>query len=64
MEVELLRLELARLGVLYLIIELLIVSLNPIPDSDQKWKAKKHNVIRRFCYYLALNLAVILIATL
>ena len=55
---------LTRLGGLYLILEFLTVALNQIPDTPEKWKVKKHNAIRRLCYYLALNVAAIWILTL
>lgn len=64
MQLELLELLLVRLGGLYLMSELLILALNPIPDTPEKWRAKKHNVFRRLCYYAALNLAAIWILTL
>jgi hypothetical protein len=64
MQLELVSEALVRLGGLYLIVELLIQALTPIPDTAQKWKAKKYNVVRRLCYFLAFNLAVIWVLTL
>lgn len=54
----------ARLVGLYLIVELLILALNPIPDSVKQWKLKKQNVLRRIFYLLAVVIAVIWIVTL
>ena len=64
MQQELLEYVLSRLAGPYLIMELLILALNPIPDTPEKWKAKMYNVLRRAFYYLALNIAVVWIATL
>jgi hypothetical protein len=64
MQLELVSYVLVRLSGLYLIMELLILALNPIPDTAEKWKVKKQNMLRRLCYYVALNLAVIWILTI
>ena len=64
MQLEFVEFVLPHLGWLYVIVELLILALNPIPDTPEKWRAKKHNMLRRLSYYLALNIAVIWIATL
>ena len=64
MQLEFIEIAIARLGGLYLIVELLILALNPIPGTPEKWKAKKNNVLRRFFYYSALNVAVIWVVTL
>jgi ABC-type nickel/cobalt efflux system permease component RcnA len=54
----------ARFAGLFLIVELLVLALNPIPETAKKWKAKKCNMLRRLCYLLALIIAAIWIATL
>jgi len=54
----------ARIVGLYLVVELLILALNPIPDSVRKWKSKKYNMLRRVFYLLALIIAVLWIVTL
>ncbi len=64
MQQELLEYVLSRLAGPYLIMELLILALNQIPNTPEKWKAKMYNVLRRAFYYLALNIAVVWIATL
>ena len=64
MHQELVRELLARIVGLYLILELLILALNPIPDTAQEWKTKKNNVLRRVFYLLALNVAIIWLLTL
>ena len=42
-----------RASGVYLILELLILALNPIPDTAEKWLAKKRNLTRRLSYYAA-----------
>ena len=64
MQQEFVRELLARIGGLYLILELLILALNPIPDTAKEWKTKKSNVLRRVFYLLALNVAIIWLLTL
>ncbi len=64
MQLELVSYLLVRASGVYLILELLILALNPIPDTAEKWLAKKRNFIRRLSYYVALNMAVIWILTL
>jgi len=54
----------ARIVGLYLIVELLILAFNPIPDSVKKWKLKKCNALRRVFYLLAVIIAVLWIVTL
>jgi hypothetical protein len=61
MELMELLLRMVGLGV---IVELLIVSFNPLPDTKEKWAAKRANVIRRLCYYVACLLAAIWLQTL
>ena len=36
-----------------LVFELLAVAINPLPNTPEKWRAKKEMVLRRFCYYAA-----------
>ena len=48
----------------YVIIELLVVAINPLPDTPEKWRKKKEMVLRRFCYYLACVVATMSIYVL
>jgi hypothetical protein len=64
MQLELVSYLLVRVSGMYLILELLILALNPIPDTTEKWSAKKRNLIRRLSYYAAFHVAVIWILTL
>jgi hypothetical protein len=48
----------------FVVIELVILAVNPLPDTDKEWETKKRSVIRHFCWCLALMITEFWLATL
>jgi len=55
---------LLRMVGVFLVFELLVLGLNPLPETFEQWRKKKMTVLRRIFYYVACLLAAIWVATL
>jgi hypothetical protein len=55
---------LLRMTGIFLIVELLLFAVNPVPDTKEKWKAKMLWMLRRLSYYLACLVAAVWLHTL
>ena len=53
-----------RVLAVFVVIELVILAVNPLPDTEEKWESKKRSVIRRFCWCLAMMITEFWLATL
>jgi len=55
---------LLRMVGVFLVFELLVLGLNPLPETIDQWCKKRRTVLRRIFYYVACLLAAIWVATL
>jgi hypothetical protein len=53
-----------RIVAVFLVVELVILAVNPLPDTRKRWETKKRSVVRRFCWCLAMMITEFWLATL